>query len=442
MAGDFSMYGPEESGSRLFDLDQMALGRNRALIDEANARTRLLGAQAGSAELTLGNEQRFAELLKGLYGQQVGMPGGADDLSVAAGNDLTAAFGGTPEGGAGPAARPRSPAETFSQLADLAAKSGLATKAEALSKTAAYLRAREAQTNSAMITARLNSIKAIREQARLTGQAFGGVTDQQSFDDANALYEFQTGQPSPYKGVPYSPELIDTINSQAMSAKERADEEEKRLTRQGLTDYRGSRLAQIDEQNRLRRLRMQLAQQREERLAKAGGGKGVASPTSSEIGQARGLIKREFPNLPSEDLRDSAFDLASEAKALRRANPALDASTAIAQAYSAARQRGDFAHVRSGVMGVGAKDAYASGKSSANPLSLPMTEEKGSTRVNTGALKVGHFYISPTGVIGQWTGKGFKVPDASRPLSGDNTRLPVGGAEDDIDKEDASGDEE
>lgn len=385
MAGDMGMFGAPIGITHAGEFAQTQAQTQEALARAASypSEIRLRNAQAGKLEQETSAEERLGRLMS-----QMQVPDG-------------------------PGARATSMAEQLDTLATMAARAGLATKAQDLAKNAALIRSREAAQLSAATTARLTQLRMVRENAGLQGQLFGGATDEASWNTANALYEFQTGMPSPYRGVQFSPSLAQQINDSAMTAKERADAEEKTIKQQELDAYRKSRLAQIDRQNELRTAAQRTREERERRLAKVGGGSAVSSPAKGETDQAARLIRKDFSGMSAADLNDAAFNVASEARALRKQNKALDAGTALQQAYNAAVASGDF-QTDSGYAGTGfwKKTVYSGrGKTADTPAPIPADRKQ---------LTVDRYYVNPQGQVGKWTGKGFLI---ERPLSGNNRRV-------------------
>lgn len=322
--------------------------------------------------------------------------------------------------------------EQLMRLSADALAAGLPTRAAAIAKDASLVGQREASAASSASTTRLNNIKIIRDRAELNGQLFGGATDQKTWEQAGRLWEFQTGLPNPYEGVPFSKDLAARINSAALSTKERLTLEEQELSRKGLERFRNKRLGQHDQEIEIRKAQQKLRETREARLAKAGGGKAVSSPTTAEVSQAKNLVRRDFPGLEGNDLNEAVYSIAAEARALRQANPALDASVALQQAYNNARAGGDFEAVPPrrvlgmDIPGTGGGTRYRGAMRGVEPL--PMAQGI----VNKGALVKDKYYQGAGGVIGRWTGTGFEigVPGSGRSLSSNN-----GGSEPDPDDE-------
>lgn len=384
---NFDMWGAEQSGARVAERDQLHEAETMAGIQntlgQIAMRPLMMEEKSLSnqkARMELESEQRMAAILAN---QAMG--------------------GGKPSG-------PRaSMGDVLDDLARQAAGAGLLTKATTLAKDAALIRSRESIQLNHQVQQNLNRLKAIRENAELDAQIFGGAKSPEDWDAANALYSFQTGRQSPYANVPYSPELIQQLNETALDAKERADLLEKKLTREATRKYRNARLEQINTQNDIRERRLKLEREREARLAKSGGGRGmVSSPTTAEQDQIARAIRKDYPNIEASDLSDAAFSIAAEARSLRKQNPALDASQALAQAYDNARQAGDFTDI-SGMFGK--KTKFGRGWTASSPAILPKDKT---------SLKIGKYYVNPKGLVRRWTKEGFI---SARPLSDDNSRL-------------------
>lgn len=373
----FSPWGPEAAGDRVWNLDQVAMGLRRAQTDQAAAHARYFGAEADAKALEVANMKRFQALMQTrALGQSADQQGDMEDK--------------------------------LWDLAGMAADSGMLTQAEKLSGAASLVSYRRQATATQAATENVRLLQGVRQQANILSETVGTAKDEDSWRIGNELYRSRMGEPSPYADMPYSPELVDQINKSAMTANQRATEAERALTRRATKDYRDRRLKQIDKQNDIRDKRLDIERNREDRLAKGGGGKSVVRPSDGEIKAAKTLITKEFPDI--EGAQDAAYNIASEARALMRANPALDSSTAISQAYQAARANGDFTSV-DGAFGTrfGRKTTYGSGKSSASPRSLPMAEGK----IDAGKLKPKTWYMSPQGVPGMWTGRGFVLAGPS-----------------------------
>lgn len=329
-------------------------------------------------------------------------------------------------------------ASTFDNLARMAARSGLINQATKLATTAATIHARENAAESSLVTAALNRAKLSAEQANFMGRMFGDATSQEDWDQRNAAYTFMTGRQSPFAQIPFSENVAKQLREGALSVKERADLADKDATRTALANFRKRRLTQHDTEADIKRQRLKVSQAREERLAKNGGGsKGVTSPSTQELKEIKRTLAKDFPDLAAEDLGDAAFSLAAEARALRRSNPALDASQALNQALARAKQAGDFQTTKGAGLLSDTTRYNGGGKTAETPMAMPLDDGK----VQVSKLTKGRFYINGKGQIGQWDGKVFKLAGNTRPLSPDKSR-PVAAPAPTEDELDESGEDE
>jgi hypothetical protein len=221
--------------------------------------------------------------------------------------------------------------------------------------------------------------------------------------------------------VPYSPELVQQLRSAAIATKDQADLKIKESNANSLRGFRKLRLDQHDTTNELAERRVAVAEAREERVAKTGGGKAVASPQTGEIQQAARLIKGDFKDLDSTELMNAAFSIAAEAKALRAQNRGLDAETALGKAYATARSRGDFKEVgEKGTFRDTRKPTFVGGgRTPDTAIAVPADSKK---------LVTGRYYSNKAGAVAKWTGAGFSIAGG---LPEDNTN-----ADDDDEEED------
>ena len=387
-------------GTRLLESDyadvvQSGLGSLHRLGQIANqpleqenlkATTRLHTAQAEKAEAEVEKDRALAELSR-------------------------KAFAG---GGAAGPARPVSMADQLDNLATLAAEAGMVDQAQRTAASAALIRSREAAGKAAQVTQALNQQKMLKEATGVMAQYFGAATDAESWQRANELYAFQTGRQSPYASVPFSENLVDQINQSALTSKERYDLMEKELTREGLREYRDKRLKQHDVLATISRSRLELARQRETRLAKAGGGKQVGVPSSTETRLAKTFIDKDYPadNFNIEGREEAAITIASDARALRRQNPALDPAAAMRLAYENAKRSGDF-QVTANKWAKSDAKFERRGRDPQTPLAMPKAASE---------AVPGRFYSTPKGTL-LWNGDKFlSGAEAARWLSTNNGR--------------------
>lgn len=285
------------------------------------------------------------------------------------------------EGGQPSPAERRSMADLMDKAALGAMERGYVVKGQKLAEDASQIRQREASAKASATTAQLNQIKAVRENAELQGQLFGGVQSEQDWRRANALFTFQTGMPSPYEGVTYSPEVVTQIRDAALSEKEKADLEEKRLTRTSTEGYRVARLNQHETALRISKARQAVEEAAEARRQRETGGRAAAgTPTTEELSQVKRIIKLggvETDKIGAESLNSTAFSIASRARELQQGNRALGRDQAIRQAYDEAKAAGDLNVERIGgtnlplVGGVGGEQRFVRRDTRTQQIQLP-----------------------------------------------------------------------
>lgn len=282
--------------------------------------------------------------------------------------------GGTEGGPAAPGGASADPVDFFRKKGMEAAGAGFTEEAKKLLELSSNLERRTAQTAASNATARVQQLKEIGDRADLMGQVFGGAKSEQDWMRANAVYEFQTGQASPYRSVPYSPELVSTLNSQALNVRERVTAEGARITREETARHNRSTEANSEANRKLREEEIRIQKEREDRLAKAGGGKAAAgSPSQEESRQVRNLMKLDgidTSGMGAESVNSVAFSIASRAREMQQTNRALGRAQAIQQAFNEAKANGELEVETAG--GVQAFDTRFGGEKRFAPkLDLP-----------------------------------------------------------------------
>lgn len=341
---DFSMFGPEQSGGRLFEQDSQKAMLAAAQGSNFAASTRLHTAQSNKLEQDAVLDRKLAEALSG----------------------------GEMEG---------TPAEQAAKLSKLAYQSGSAAKGMDFAARAGLMQAREAASLHSEMSARKAQLEGNLKVMERASSLYDGVDSQEAFDKANAQYAYLFGTASPATGLPYSPELVGKLKdfgmTQAQKHKAALDELEtdsRNANRESAIDFRTFRKGVLGQDAELRAAR-------EERLAKAGGSqKGVANPSVAERELAKSLIKEEFPDLAErkEELGPVAYAVASRAKALQRANRALDSNTAVRQAFAEEKAAGNFQQVDGAwkaftALGANAKKTTYGAPKAEVPLTMPKT---------------------------------------------------------------------
>lgn len=353
---DFSMFGPEQSGGRLQELDAQNAMLRAAQTEGQQTSSRLHKAQAEKLEGEAAVSARLAEAMSGM-----------------------------PQG--------KSMATSIEQMSRLALQAGSPAQAAQFATQAAQIRAQEAtQMRQGMLTDKAQTEQQIK-MLQAGASLYDGVQDQTGFDRAGANFARLLGAPSPLTGMQYSPELVGklqtfgTTQAQRLKAQLDALEAESRnANRESAIDFRSFRREILTTGAEMRR-------QRGDRLAKAGGGKGITAPTTAERKLAESLIGQEFPDLAErgDELGPAAYAVASRAKALQRANRALDSDQAVRQAFALEKGSGNFQSVDGAYKTLGYP---RKGTKYSQPEPLPSDRTK---------LQAGKRYVTPRGVV-QWDG--------------------------------------
>ena len=226
------------------------------------------------------------------------------------------------------------------------------------------------------------------------------IHNQQEFDDAQDRIAIEIGHPSPYKGKPYSPELVKSIHDAAVSSKDTALVQERLATAKKAeaqaaeAEYRTTNLLPAQVRN---------TEARTANLEKTGDKHLVA--TSTDVGRIVDLAKQDFgTDVDGSTLRATSLSVAEHAKSLI-VKQHMDPDEAYKQAYTEAR--------RNGVYGGLSMPKQIPGSSAASPRTVP----KGAKATD---LKPNEWYILNDGTKAVWqldakhpdgtVGPGFVVP--------------------------------
>lgn len=309
------------------------------------AQARLANATAGKLEAESAELAGMAEVLKDV---------------VRPGTTPTGEVLGRP-------AASRSPGQILMDAAVKASERGYSVAARKLLEDASQAQNRESEIASRGVTQQLNHLKIVKENAELQGQLFDGVKSADEFARAQELYEFQTGLPSPYRGMQYSPETIKAITTASISAKDRITQEETALHHRRTEAYRNARLGQHDTNIRLREAELALREAQERRLARDGGGRGspAAGPTTEERAQIKRYMRQDGIDTDAkgfnvDSLNSTAYSIASRAREMQRENRALGREQAMRRAYDEAKAAGDLGTYDAG--GTMSKDVRFQGR--------------------------------------------------------------------------------
>ncbi len=258
--------------------------------------------------------------------------------------------------GTQPGGKPVTPTDQLMQLGMAALHAGLpqgvglinnaiGMQYKAAQAAAAQTRAQADQTRAQVAVKKQQLATYYQKMAPAAGM-LDGVGDQAGWDNF-AKYMAAAFNDPEYLNTPYDPQKVNQLRYQFESAKVAIQQAHTRLDDQlkiaGLNEkQRHDQILERAQEARAAaervaaqasRVRAQAAQHREERLAKVGAGKTVSPPSMGLQMQAEDFIKKDFPNMASGDTQDFAYSVASEAMALLKKNPGMDAQQALMQAY-------------------------------------------------------------------------------------------------------------
>jgi hypothetical protein len=270
---------------------------------------------------------------------------------------------------------------------------------------------REAMTSAHQAQGALAKAKGFDEIAQAQARNYQGVTDQKTFDLANAVWSHQTGQPSPFIGMQYTPQLKDYIISQGLNAKdvalmdyEKGKAKEAVSAEKSLTDLRNARAEAA-------RAQAELSRTRGDKLEKVGGpgAKDIGMPPKDATKLAMRAILDVEPELVNDSVRRLADVITGEAQEIKKTQRDLTWDKAIQRALEAHKseiltdaipEKGGMAQVQRAVGIGGTKPVRVYRPTVAGGgTDIPEIATKGS------AYKPGKSYRFPDGRVGVYTGR-------------------------------------
>lgn len=279
--------------------------------------------------------------------------------------------------------------DSLDSLAKMAMESGLPQQAVEYAAKASTIR-----NNASEIQKRDSDTR--MTELNLASNLLSTVGDETSWRRANALFTMQTGKPSPFAELDYSPELVAQIQDAVVSQKDRAIARAADARAAASTASAAANEALVPLRNAQRRL----AETRATALAKVGG----KPPKAEDLRAVSDLINAEYLGaVTAEDARILGRPIAERAMQLQ-SELGISRSQAARRAFNEAEARGDFGGLRQRTRMRG--DAK-------NPLDMPTTETslrpnmfyKAVKDIPTKGVKAGDTLL--------WTGTGFKVPTAA-----------------------------
>lgn len=386
MADSFAMWGPQQSGPRIVEQDSLAQFAHQA-----------------QAAHQVALAQQEALKTKQLRQQMQAM------------SQLTSDDGQNGPGAGG------TMGDYLMAKAKKAFDLGLPDEGLKLSNAAANIASKEVMDETRKTQALDREAEVRRKAIDDTLKIYQGVNSKEDWARANLLVsQMFPGQHNPLAGLPYDPAYVSLAKTSLLSQKDKleigirqareASLERKDRAQEGFLGFR-EKIMNAQEKDRERRTDI---------YEKNGGSKGqgtpVGFPTKQESAAAEGILKKQVPGLPDDELQAAGIQIASEAKAMVKANKGLDWNTALERATAKSVKENDFTTIsKSGMFGSTSKPHFEGGGKTPD-TALPATKDT--------QFKKGRFYQTPKGVL-QWTGTGFVQAAGGAPSAGPTTPPPA-----------------
>lgn len=266
-------------------------------------------------------------------------------------------------------------ADNMNALAEMALKSGLPEEARQYAETGANLRRTTSQIDNALFTQKMKHLT-------LLSNLMGGVTDERSWNRANALFKMETGKDTPFAGQPYSPELVASLQRSFMTAKDQATAEAAKARQ------RASEASVREHEARLPLIRAQTEEVRARtaKLKKAGASQIV--PKAGDVKIIKDLIINEYgAGVMPEEASTLAQPVAERMLEILK-DSSITKSQAAYRAFQEAKSGGHFGGLRPRMRMKGTKE---------NPLDIPATDGK----ADASKLRPNMYYKG----VGKYAGK-------------------------------------
>lgn len=347
---------------------QMALAEMG--LRKGNAELMQADVALESSQLALDSQKKMIELMRGQSAkrqdapQEVGDNGAPIGAGTLESNDI-----------------PRS----LDSLANMAMQSGLPQQAAEYASKASTIRSNASEIKKREFDTRMSELN-------LASNLLASVGDEASWMKANSLFTMQTGKPSPFAEMEYSPELVAQIQDAVVSQKDRAIANAANARVEASNAAAEASRALVP----LRKAQENLANTRAVALRKAGAiGK---QPKDEDLRAVSDLINAEYLGaVTPEDARILARPVAERMLQLQ-SELNLPRSQAARRAFNEAQARGDFGGLRQRTRMKGDAD---------NPLDMPST---------TTALRPNMYYKAAKDIPAKgvkagdtllWSGTGF-----------------------------------
>lgn len=356
-----------------------------------------------SSQLALDSQKKMMELMRGQAAKRQDAPQQIGDTGAPVG-------AGTLESNDIP--------QSLDSLANMAMQSGLPQQAAEYASKASTIRANASEIKKREFDTKMSELN-------LASNLLSSVGDETSWRQANSLFTMQTGKPSPFAEMEYSPELVAQIQDAVVSQKDRAIANAANARVEASNAAAEASRAMVP----LRKAQENLANTRAAALKKAGAvGK---QPKAEDLRAVSDLINAEYLGaVTPEDARILARPVAERMLQLQ-SELGLPRSQAAQRAFNEAQARGDFGGLRQRTRMKGDSD---------NPLDMPSSQS---------ALRPNMYYTGKGKYAGKtllWTGTGFKLAGDAQvaPSQGSARTAPKGlrrGEEEPFDNEHTEEDE-
>lgn len=230
-------------------------------------------------------------------------------------------------------------ADVLDQFARTAMATGQPSKAGEFAGKAAQIRAAQATQLSEQAQALERKYKLAIDMADRTNQLFGRADSPESWEAANRIFEVVSGQPSPYKDVPFTPEAAEKIGRQTLTFKEAMELRLKETQQTNLEQLRARNEQTLDLRDQLTQQQINESKAREAKIKKEGGSKKPDLSTSRRM--ALNTIKTDW-EIEATEAELLADQINERAAAMLKENPGLKGSEAVARAYGEAKDAGVF----------------------------------------------------------------------------------------------------
>lgn len=230
-------------------------------------------------------------------------------------------------------------ADVLDQFALTAANAGQPTKAGEFAGKAAQIRAAQATQLSEQAQEQERRYKLAIEKADRVNQLFGMADSPESWEAANRIFEVISGQPSPYKDVPFTPEAAEKIGRQTLKFKDAMELRLKETQQQNLEQLRKRQADSLALRDKLTEQQISESKAREAKIKKEGGSEKPDLSTNRRM--ALNTIKTDW-EIEAAEAELLADQINERAAAMLRENPGLKGSEAVTRAYGEAKDAGAF----------------------------------------------------------------------------------------------------